>query len=312
MAKILIAGGAGYVGSRLCPLLQAIGHEVDVVDLGWFGYHIPKSCGLNTGNLFNITADALQGYDQVMFLAGLSNDPMADFAPGQNFIYNAAGPAYLAYAAKKAGVERFIYASSCSVYGFEENGVSTEESPTTCGYPYGLSKLQGERAVMQLADKNFSVIALRKGTISGFSPRMRFDLILNKMYRDAIRNGVIVVNNPSIWRPILAIKDALTAYTCAVDSKLSGVFNIASGNFTVGQLADFVRDFCDSSVRVHTLHKQDVRNYRVSCAKARTLLGFQARESINDILRDIVSNDALALDSEECYNIDTLRSKIEL
>ncbi len=103
---------------------------------------------------------------------------------------------------------------------------------------YGISKLQGEQAATQLADDDFSVIALRKGTVSGYSPRMRFDLIINTMFRNAVRENVITVNNPSIWRPILSIEDAATAYIRAVEAnyKLSGIFNVASGNYTVGEV----------------------------------------------------------------------------
>jgi nucleoside-diphosphate-sugar epimerase len=112
----------------------------------------------------------LHSYDQVIFLAGLSNDPMAEFSPSKNFIFNAAAPAYLAYTAKNAKVKRYIYASSCSVYGYTEDELFDETRPVSSNYPYGISKLQGEQAAMQLADKDFSVIALRKGTISGYSP----------------------------------------------------------------------------------------------------------------------------------------------
>ena len=112
-------------------------------------------------------------------LGGLSNDPMAEFSPAMNFIQNGALPTYLAFIAKKAGVRRFVYACSCSVYGYTVNELYDEESPVTCGYPYGISKLQGERAVLQLQDETFSTISLRQGTVCGYSPRRRFDLIVN-------------------------------------------------------------------------------------------------------------------------------------
>src|SRR5262249_49751817 len=144
-------------------------------------------------------------------LAGLSNDPMAEYSPWQNFIDNAASPAYLAYTAKRAGVRRFIFGSSCSVYGHAVNKLYDEESPAACSYPYGISKLQGEVGCLQLADDSFSVIALRKGTVCGYSPRMRLDLVINTMFKCALQDGAVVVNNPSIWRPILTIQDATAA-----------------------------------------------------------------------------------------------------
>ena len=204
--KILVAGGAGYIGNVLIPRLLDRGYKVDVVDLFWFGNNLPRQVGILNKDIFHLTVEDLEPYDQVIFLAGLSNDPMAEFSPSKNFIFNAAAPAYLAYTAKNAKVKRYIYASSCSVYGYTENDLYDETRPVSSIYPYGISKLQGEQAAVQLADDDFSVIALRKGTVSGYSPRMRFDLIINTMFRNAVREHVITVNNPSIWRPILESK----------------------------------------------------------------------------------------------------------
>src|ERR1700758_4267449 len=243
MMRILVAGGAGYVGSALIPKLLERGYDVDVVDLFWFGNSLPPEVRIINRDLFDLQVVDLKDYDQVIFLAGLSNDPMAEFSPSKNFVFNAAAPAYLAYIAKQAKVRRYIYASSCSVYGYTENELFDEDRPVSSSYPYGISKLQGEQAATSLADDDFSVIALRKGTVSGYSPRMRFDLIINTMFKHAVRERVITVNNPSIWRPILSIEDAATAYVRAVEAsyKISGIFNIASGNFTVGEVADQVR-----------------------------------------------------------------------
>src|SRR5215467_12833771 len=206
--KILVAGGAGYIGSAVIPRLLAHGYQVDVVDLFWFGNNLPRQVGIINKDIFHLSIEDLESYDQVIFLAGLSNDPMAEFSPSKNFIFNAAAPAYLAYTAKNAGVKRYIYASSCSVYGYTENELYDETRAVSSSYPYGISKLQGEQAAMQLADSGFSVISLRKGTISGYSPRMRLDLIINTMFKCAMRDRTITVNNPSIWRPILSIEDA--------------------------------------------------------------------------------------------------------
>src|ERR1700737_3909550 len=194
--KILIAGGAGYVGSVLIPKLLDRGYKVDVVDLFWFGNHLPRQAGILNKDIFQLSQEDLEPYDQVIFLAGLSNDPMAEFSPSKNFIFNAPAPAYLAYAAKVAKVKRFIYASSCSVYGYTEDELFDETRPVSSHYPYGISKLQGEQAAMQLADENFSVIALRKGTISGYSPRMRLDLIINTMFKTAMMDHTVTINNP--------------------------------------------------------------------------------------------------------------------
>jgi len=309
--RILVAGGAGYIGSKLIPVLLEHGYKIDVVDLLWFGNHLPQNVSVVKKDLFKCQPEDLKDYDQVIFLAGLSNDPMAEFDPSMNFIFNGALPSYTAFIAKKAGVKRFIYASSCSVYGYTVNELYDENSPVTCGYPYGISKLQGERGVLQLQDESFSVIALRQGTICGYSPRMRLDLIVNTMFKFAMADRKITINNPSIWRPILDIRDAATAYLRAIqaDYSLSGVYNIASGNYTVGQVGDMVKYEVEKLVgqRVEIVLKniEDFRNYKVSIDKAKTYLGYQPRHAIEDIIDDLYENRAQFenYDDERFYNI---------
>lgn len=294
--KLLIAGGAGYVGSVLIPKLLDRGYKVDVVDLFWFGNQLPRQVGILNKDIFDLSVEDLEPYDQVIFLAGLSNDPMAEFSPSKNFIFNAAAPAYLAYTAKNAKVKRYIYASSCSIYGYTEDELYDETREVGSNYPYGISKLQGEQAAMQLADKDFSVIALRKGTVSGYSPRMRLDLIINTMFRSAVRDRVITVNNPSIWRPILSIEDAATAYIRAVEANynLSGIFNVASGNYTVGEVADLVRGAVEDRLRLRVSlnirHIQDFRNYKVSTQKASNVLSFHPTGDVKSIVGTLIDN----------------------
>jgi nucleoside-diphosphate-sugar epimerase len=315
MMRLLIAGGAGYVGSALIPRLLERGYLVDVVDLFWFGNSLPGETGLLDKDLFEVTTEDLKPYDQVLFLAGLSNDPMAEFSPSKNFVYNAAAPAYLAYTAKKAGVKRYVYASSCSVYGYTVNEVYDESRPAVSCYPYGISKLQGEQAVMSLLDDHFSVVALRKGTISGYSPRMRLDLMVNTMFRTAMHEGVIRIDNPSIWRPILAIEDAITAYIRAIEAheSISGIFNIASGNYTVGEVGDLVKAEIESLLGVRVglriRHVQDFRNYKVSSEKAKDLLSFHPQHDVRAIVRQLVAERSKFSDWENpsYYNIRVFR-----
>lgn len=316
MMRLLIAGGAGYVGSALIPRLLERGYLVDVVDLFWFGNSLPEETGLLDKDLFEVTTEDLKPYDQVIFLAGLSNDPMAEFSPSKNFVYNAAAPAYLAYTAKKAGVKRYVYASSCSVYGYTVNEVYDESRPAVSSYPYGISKLQGEQAVMNLIDDHFSVVALRKGTISGYSPRMRLDLMVNTMFRTAMHEGVIRIDNPSIWRPILAMEDAITAYIRAIEAheSISGIFNIASGNYTVGEVGDLVKAEIESLLGVRVglriRHVQDFRNYKVSFEKAKDLLSFNPQHDVRAIVRQLVTERSKFSDWENpsYYNIRVFRA----
>src|SRR6202041_107344 len=314
--RLLIAGGAGYVGSALIPRLLERGYQVDVVDLFWFGNHLPTETGVLNRDLFDVTADDLKKYDQVIFLAGLSNDPMAEFSPSKNFVYNAAAPAYLAYVAKKAGVKRYIYASSCSVYGYTVNDLYDETKPVASAYPYGISKLQGEQAVMNLLDDSFSVISLRKGTISGYSPRMRLDLIVNTMFKSAMRDRAISINNPTIWRPILAIEDAISGYIRAIEAHqtISGIFNIASGNFTVGEVGDLVQSEIQEQLgekvqlKIHAI--QDFRNYKVNFEKARNVLSFHPRHDVRSIVRHLIKNMGRFADwdNPEYYNVQVFHT----
>lgn len=313
--KILAAGGAGYIGSVLIPKLLDRGYDVDVVELFWFGNHLPEQVGIVHKDIFDLQVEDLKGYEQVIFLAGLSNDPMAEFSPSKNFIFNAAAPAYLAYIAKNAGVKRYIYASSCSVYGYTENELYDETRPAVCNYPYGISKLQGEQAALQLQNDNFSVISLRKGTVCGYSPRMRLDLIVNTMSKTAIRDRMITVNNPSIWRPILGIEDAASAYIRAVEAnyKISGVFNIASGNYTVGEVADRVRRSIEQhtnwKITLQIKHIQDFRSYKVTIQKAQNVLSFHPQNDVNSIVINLLENRAKFEDWDNAsyYNIQQFK-----
>jgi nucleoside-diphosphate-sugar epimerase len=309
--KILVAGGAGYIGSALVPNLLEHGYEVDVVDLLWFGNSLPKTVKVIQKDLFDCQKEDLAGYDQIIFLAGLSNDPMAEFNPSLNFRANGALPSYLAYLAKQVGVKRYIYASSCSVYGYTVNELYDEESPVTCAYPYGISKLQGERGVLQLQDETFSVIALRQGTVSGYSPRMRFDLIVNTMYKSAVLDKKVTVNNASIWRPILDLRDAVQGYLRAVQAheSISGVFNIISDNYTVGAVGDMVKegieDLLGGKIAIEIKNIQDFRNYKVTGEKAKTILGFEPKHNVTALLSNIHAhhNHFGDLDQDRYYNI---------
>jgi len=314
--KILVAGGAGYIGSALVPKLLERGYEVTVVDLLWFGNHLPNEAVVIEKNIIELKEDDLEGHDQVIFLAGLSNDPMAEYSPSQNFVENSAVPAYLAYIAKRSGVKRFIYGNSCSIYGYAVNELYDETMPTVSNHPYGISKLQGEVASIQLQDDKFSVISLRQGTVSGYSPRMRLDLIVNTMFERAVVGGEIVVNNPAIWRPILAIQDAVSGYIRAVEANdgLSGIFNIASGNFTVGEVADYVKSavqkYLDIDPVIKIKHIEDYRNYKVSIKKIMDVLSYKPMNNIDSIVKELSENRNLFNDyqNKDYYNIRTFKN----
>lgn len=309
--RILVAGGAGYIGSALVPKLLERGYQVDVVDLLWFGNHLPRGVRVIDRDVMSLTEAELADYQQVIYLAGLSNDPMAEYSPARNFVENGAAASYLAYLARRAGVTRYIYGGSCSVYGYTVNELYDETSPAVSHYPYGISKLQGEFGALQLQGDGFSVICFRQGTVSGYSPRMRLDLIVNTMFKCAVEEQTITVNNPSIWRPLLAMQDAVSAYVLAVEAPLeiSGIFNVASGNYTVGEVADSVRDGVKKALgidaRIVINHVQDFRNYKVSTAKARNVLSFKPRHDVERMVEELAANVERfrPFDAERFYNI---------
>ena len=318
MKKIMIVGGAGYVGSKLVPVLLERGYTITVVDLFWFGDNLPNGVYKHKMNSLELAefGNDLKRYDQVIFLGGLSSDPMAEYSPSLNFVYNGAAPAHLAYISKRAGIKRFIYAGSCSVYGYSQDKLYNEESPVVSNYPYGISKLQGENAVLGLQDESFSTISLRQGTISGYSPRMRLDLIINTMFKTAMQDCKIKVNNPSIWRPIISIKDIVTAYIRAIecDESISGIFNVAFNNYTVGAIADLIKDSLGKKITLEIDNIEDFRNYKVNIEKAKNILGFEPQNNVSDIVDDLLDNyDKFKdFDNDNYYNIKVFKKILKI
>lgn len=317
MKKVLIAGGAGYVGTMLTNELIERGYDVELVDLLWFGNHFEKKVKIKNQNILNLTSSDLRSFDCVIFLGGLSNDPMAKYSPSMNFVENSAVPSYLAFIAKEAGVKRFIYASTCSVYGYTANQLLDERSDSVSPqYPYGISKLAAEKSVINMTDNKFRPIALRKGTVGGWSPRMRFDLVVNAMTKTGLTEGKITVNNPSIWRPLVDIRDVVSAYVRSVESnlELSGIYNISEDNYTIGRLADLVKDTLvefGHDVVIETKNVQDFRNYKVLNNKARMELDFKPRYTPEDSVKSILENvkNKVDLYDKKYYNIEVFKEK---
>lgn len=309
--NVLVLGGAGYIGTMLAPYLQDNNCNVTVVDTNWFGNYLPSNINTIQKDIFDLNQNDLVGFDTVIFLAGLSNDPMAEFSPKDNFIYNTGMPAYIGFLAKEAGVKRLIFASSCSVYGYTHNSTFTEDDVAISNYPYGVSKLQGERSLLALADENFSVVCFRQGTVSGYSPRMRLDLALNTMFKNALNKGEITLSNPKIWRPILGLIDLCEAYLLAINSNLQKgeVINISSFNTTIGELAQAVKSFVKQQygldINITNQNVQDYRNYKVSTDKALQLLNYKPKQDAYSIMLDLYDtvDKYSSFDDERFYNI---------
>jgi len=315
MKKVLLVGGAGYIGTRLSNTLVEKGYNVTVVDNFWFGDFIDERVTKVKKSLWDITVDELKPFDAVLFLAGLSNDPMAMFRPDLNFIENSSAPVYLAFMAKQAGVKRFVCASSCSVYGYTKNKTLNENSPIKPSYAYGISKLQCEQGLTTLEDDNFRPILFRKGTVGGWSPKMRYDLVVNTMLKSAFTTGKIIVNNPKLWRPLVDIRDVIQGYELAIEADLgvTGVFNLSGVNLTIGDLGKQIHSvLVDRGYDIELVinNNPDVRNYKVSTGKIEDELGYKAQYNPLDSLNEVLSNiDPLTYDFSKdiYYNINIFK-----
>ena len=297
--KVLVTGGAGYVGSVLVPKLVEQGVDVIVVDLGIFGWKglegiIGRSnLQIVFGSICAPRPEWFDGVDVVINLAGLSNDPMANFSPYFNYAYNASGTAMTALFAKKSGVKAFVQASSASVYGVDDRDERQEHDVAKCEYPYGLSKLMAEAALLGLADDGFRVVCLRKGTLGGPSPRMRFDLLVNTMVAWAVdRREIRIMTAPDTWRPIMDVRDAAAVYVqSALDDRWEGVYNIAERNVQIEEVARIVKGRLGEKWGITCeIVKGDnnrVRSYRLATNRMRAM-GFEPQFGVEDTVDGIM------------------------
>jgi nucleoside-diphosphate-sugar epimerase len=314
MKKVLLAGGAGYIGTRLSNYLYEKGYDVTVLDNFWFGDFLNNNINKIKKNIWDITSKELEGYDSILFLAGLANDPMAMFRPDLNFIENSAAPVYLAFMAKNAGVKRFICSSSCSVYGYTNNKTLNEDSLVKPTYAYGISKLQCEQGLMTLEDENFKPIIFRKGTVCGWSSKMRYDLVVNTMIKNALTSKKITVNNPKLWRPLVDIRDVMQGYEKAINADLdiSGIYNLSGTNITIGDLGRIVHNNLTErgyDVELIINNDPDLRNYKVSTEKIENELGFKSNYTISDSIDEILSNidESYDFNKDIYYNINIFK-----
>ena len=317
MKRVLVAGGAGYIGTRMCNEL-CHDYDITVVDYFWFGDHLDSKITKIKKDILTLTSEDLKCYDAIIFIAGLSNDPMANFRPYLNFVGNSSIPTYLAYIAKQAGVKRFICASSCSVYGFTDNKTLSEIDTVRPAYPYGISKLQCEFGITVLEDDNFKPILFRKGTVGGYSEKMRYDLVVNTMIMSALTKKKITVNDPTLWRPLIDIRDVIQGYKLALEADLdvSGIFNLSGFNYTIGELGKLIASKIQSigyDVELELLSIPDIRNYKVSTDKAEKLLKYSPRftpeDSLSEIFTKIDFND-YDFNNPQYYNIQVFKSVI--
>jgi nucleoside-diphosphate-sugar epimerase len=306
--RVLVAGDRGYIGAVLVPFLRAAGHEVDGLDLGLY-----EGCDLGPGpedigtrpprDIRDAEASQLAGYDAVVCLAALSNDPLGHLNPGTTFSVNLSGTLRLARAAKESGAERFIFASSCSLYGAAGSTAVAEDAGMCPVTPYGETKVQAERDLSLLADDAFSPTYLRNATAYGASPRLRLDIVVNNLTAVAMTTGEVrMESDGSPWRPLVHIEDISRAFLATLEAPRELVhdqaFNVgrAEDNVQVRDIAEMVRDAVPGSkVSFADGAGPDLRNYRVDFSKlADTFpdlgLRWNVRQGVDELVRAYIEH----------------------
>jgi nucleoside-diphosphate-sugar epimerase len=283
--RVLVTGGAGYIGSVLSRILLEKGYEVTCLDRLFFGKEsikeIAERITLVKDDIRWFEPRILKGVDAVFDLASLSNDPSGELDPQKTLDINYKGRARVAALSKKYNVEKYVLASTCSVYGFQE-GTLTEKSSLNPLTTYAKANVLAEKEVLPLADRSFNVTALRQATVYGFSSRMRFDLAINGMVLGFFKNGKIpIMRDGKQWRPFVHVKDTSNAFIKILESDselVNGqIFNVGSGeqNVQVFDLAGLVAESINLPFNYEWYGSPDTRSYRVSFAKIQRTLNYR-------------------------------------
>jgi len=326
LSNVLVTGGAGYVGHVLTPRLLAEGYKVTVYDMLYFGARFPNSPNLRViqGDIRDIVklTEALQGQDAVLHLACISNDASfeLDEKLSETINYNAFEP--MVVAAKKAGVKRFVYASSSSVYGVSDSSNVTEDHPLVPLTLYNKFKGLCEPQLWKHKADDFTCVVIRPATICGYSPRTRLDLSVNILTNHAVNKGVITVFGGNQMRPNLHVEDMVDAYLLmltAPHEKIHGeIFNIGFENHSIAEIANMVKKVVEEEmpekgdIKIVTTPTNDMRSYHVNSDKVRRVLGFAPKRSIEDAVRDLARgfrNHLLphSFDNDWYYNVRTMK-----
>jgi len=323
--RILLTGGAGYIGSTLIPALLERGYRIKCLDRLFFGRESLNQIALNPS--FELIKDDVRWFDPsiltdvdaVIDLAALSNDPSGELDPAKTLDINYLGRVRVAKLSKEYGVKRYVIASSCSVYGFQE-GTLDENSLVNPLTTYAKANIMAEKDVLPLSDSRFTVAVLRLATVYGLSGRMRFDLAINGIVLGLYKTGKIpVMRDGTQWRPFIHVKDAARAFITSLESppeKVNGqVFNVGSDeqNYQIHPLAESIGKSVGVPFEIEWYGSPDKRSYKVSFNKVRSILGFTpnytAREGAVEVFNAL--KDGRVTDSLKTKTVDWYKHLLE-
>lgn len=322
MKKVFITGGAGYVGAVMVPHLLEQGFKVTVLDLMIYGEEVlPKDDNLNSikGDIRNqeLLKEIIPGHDIVIHLACISNDPSFELNPelGKSINLDAFRP--LVEISKNSNVNRFFYASSSSVYGIKEELDVHEEMELEPLTDYSIFKADCEKILSEYQSENFTTATIRPATVCGYSPRQRLDVVVNILTNLAYHKREISIFGGDQLRPNIHIKDMVEAYMVLINApkeKIAGkIYNAGYENHSVKNIAETVRDTVGDDVKLVTSHSDDNRSYHVSSKKIQNELGFVAKHTIRDAVKDLCEafDKGLlpnSLDNEMYFNIKRMNN----
>jgi len=282
--RVLLTGHEGYLGAVVGRVLSDAGHELAGLDTGYFaGCDLgPPAPSLPPAgrDVRDVEPAHVTGFDAVVHLAALSNDPLGNLAPELTHEINVEGSARLARASKEMGVRRFLFSSSCSIYGASGGDeLVSEAAPLRPVTPYAESKVRTEELLDDLADEDFCAVALRNATVYGFSPRLRTDLVVNDLVASAVLDGVVrVLSDGTPWRPVVHVEDLANVVLAALEAPEATIrgqaFNVGSAdqNHQVHELAAIVGETVGAEVEITRERGPDPRSYRVDFSKLSEVL----------------------------------------
>ena len=327
--KVLVTGGCGYIGSVLVPMLLKRGYKVRVFDKLYFGEEPLRSVRddieMIPGDVRNFDSAILDGIEGVIHLGSLSNDPTAAFDPDATRTINFEGTLKLARACKERVIERFTFASTCAVYGFHLDGIADETFPVNPQSDYAQSKLDVDIELQKMADDEFCPVSLRQATVFGFSPRMRWDIVINAFAMHAFKTGRLDFwFGGEAWRPVVHVRDTAEAHVCCLEADAEKVrgeaFNLVYKNYRILELAHRVRKALAEmgiNVDVDVNYDQvDARSYRTDGEKIHRVLGFSPSVSVEEGVKEIVevlrSGRYRDFDHPIYYNMRWMRLLVEI